>query len=445
MTTVSDDDDQREGLLRERRTSDLLARLLLSAYVNDETIAIREEEEEEEEEISRATELSRLRKRKVDASSPSFSTLESKRRLVVPNEPTRAEPVREIKPVIRVPVRREAVRQPVIRERVKPEWLVNLMREENGVDAKLIIEKDLRKSDLATNLTRLLIPWNQMAEMDFLTEAEQIIIDDHFNRRRLTGVDVILVDSNGGKWNLNLRRWDMKSSSNYVLITGWRKVCLHNRLRLNQRIHLWSFRSRGRLYFALVPPAQAPAPAPGPVTIPAPAMAQDLEPVLDAASSSAQAPVVTRNSDELYIVDASLEVDEESRRRIFVDFPRRRRGTRVEVPAPAPTRDSSNVGQSIDEDLDYVSRSPEVDEEMASNLLMLAAVAEADMRIRSTQVPVPAPAPTRDSGNIGQSINEDLDNVNRSSGVGSNMSPFNILCAVAEAELKKLEGLRRLN
>ncbi|CAA7045535.1 unnamed protein product [Microthlaspi erraticum] len=364
---------------------------------------LRKDEEEEEEEKSRAAKLSHLRKRKVDecesqqinpnhdASSPSFSTVESKRRLVVPNEPIRAaEPVRERKPPVK---RKPPVRQPVIRRErgVTPEWLVNLMREENGVDAKLIIEKDLMKSDLATNLTRLLIPWNQVVERDFLTEEEQRNIDDHFNKRRQTGVDVILVDSKGGKWDLNLRRWDMKSISNYALITGWRKVCLHNRLRLNQKIHLWSFHSKGRLYFALVPPAPAPGPAPGPVRIPAPAMdhaqapgpvmaptpamAQDLEPVLDAASSSAQAPVVTRNSDELYIVDASLEVDEESRRRIFVDFPRRSRSTRVEVPAPAPT-DSSNFGQSIGEDLDNVKRSPEVDVNVAYNLHILALAAD---------------------------------------------------------------------
>ncbi|CAA7041827.1 unnamed protein product [Microthlaspi erraticum] len=359
-TMMRDDDDQREGLMRERRTFDLLARLLV-AFRDEETRATRREEEEEQRKrflidcVTGEAARSLLGKRKTmerresqenpnrldhassssTSSSSSLSSVESEKRLAV--VPIRAVPIRELKPPVK---RKPPVRQPVIRrERGEtPEWLVNLMREEDGVDAKLVIEKDLMKSDLATNLTRLLIPWNQMAEMDFLSEEEQRNIDDHFNKKRLTGVDVILVDSNRRKWNLNLRRWDMKNSCNYVLVTGWTKVFRHNRLQVNQRIHLWSFHSKGRLYLALVPPPQPQA-----LALAADqdrVVAQPLAQATDAASSSPVASVVTRDFDVIFGREASLEAEEESNRR-FVNFPKRRRTGRV--PVPKPTRDSGEI------------------------------------------------------------------------------------------------------
>ncbi|CAA7045534.1 unnamed protein product [Microthlaspi erraticum] len=388
---MRDDDDQREGFLRERRTFDLLARLLV-AFRDEETRARREEKEEQRNRflidcVTGEAARSLLGKRKTmerrenqenpnrldhasssstTSSSTSLSSVESEKRLAV--VPIRAVPIRELKP---------PVRQPVIRrERGEtPEWLVNLMREEGGVDAKLVIEKDLMKSDLATNLTRLLIPWNQMVDMDFLSEEEQRNIDDHFNKRRLTGVDVILVDSNRQKWNLNLRRWDMKNSCNYVLVTGWTKVFRHNRLQVNQKIHLWSFHSKGRLYLALVPPQQPQAPVVAqPLALDADqdrVVAQPLPQATDGASSSAMASAVTRDSDDIY----EREAEEESNRR-FANFPKRRRTGRV--PVPEPTRDSGELNL------------------MAAEIAPMEAVQETI----SWTCRVPVPETTRESGEI---------------------------------------------
>ncbi|CAH2059874.1 unnamed protein product [Thlaspi arvense] len=243
-----------------------------------------------------------------DASSSSMSCVASKRRLLVPDgEPIRAEPIREIKPPVRSRIK-PAIREPVRRERaVMPEWVVDRMREENATDAKLITEKGIKASDLSTQLARLLIPFNQMEEMDFLNEAEQIIIEEHRSKISKKGVPVNLVsdsgrdrDRNRKQWKLNLKRWDMKTSCNYVLNSGWNDVSGHHRLRVDQIIRLWSFHSqRGKreLFFALelVPPPPAPAMAL------APALAQAQDPVPAAASSSTPVPVATRDSEELHI------------------------------------------------------------------------------------------------------------------------------------------------
>ncbi|VVB07481.1 unnamed protein product [Arabis nemorensis] len=203
--------------------------------------------EEVEEEMSlRATKSFSLRKRKLAehasqnqqqnpnrvASSSSSYHVASKRRLVVPNEPVREiEPVREREAPARK--RKPVIREVVVRERPEetPEWLVNLMREENGFDAKLIIEKELTATDIAKHQNRLLIPLNMIVEEDFLNEEEMRFITDHRLKRRVKGVDVIFVGFEGQKCELNFRRWDMKSSANYVLISGWHNAATKRKTR----------------------------------------------------------------------------------------------------------------------------------------------------------------------------------------------------------------------
>ncbi|KAF8108705.1 hypothetical protein N665_0104s0031 [Sinapis alba] len=316
MVTRDNDDDDNKRSEGKKRCFDLLATLLL-AYGDDEIRARRGREEQERNMLmihtitSAATNMtSLLTKRKIDddhdecknqentaSSSSSLSLVEFKRRRVESNdEPIRAEPIREIKPPVRErkgpvkgkePVRREPgwlvelIREKKgVNARVTPGWLVELMKTFKGEeDAKMIFEKVMTKTDLTPNQGRLLMPFQQMSDMDFLTNAELMILEEHYKalvekgavkkgvdvkkedvkkEDVKKGVDVILLHRSGNKrWKLNMRIWEMRSSFNYALCAGWNQVVRDNNLQRNQTITLWSFHSHdGTLYFAFDPPTQ---------------------------------------------------------------------------------------------------------------------------------------------------------------------------------------------
>ncbi|KAL0740708.1 hypothetical protein Bca4012_082221 [Brassica carinata] len=300
MATNDGDNKRWEGSSlqkAEKRCFDLFATLLL-AYGDDETRARRGKEEQERNMLmihtitSAATNAFLLGKRKIDndrdhecknqentasSSSSSRSLVEYKKRRVESSDedkPIRAEPIREIKPRVRERKGQVKRKEPVRREPVvTPEWVIDLVRDNKGVeDAKMIFEKVMTKTDLKPSQARLLMPFNQMADMDFLTEAELKILEKHHKGKHAKkgvdddddstkGVDVVLLHRNGGdrKWNLNMRIWEMRSSFNYALCTGWNKLVRDNKLQRNQTITLWSFHSHdGKLYFAFDPPTPAP-------------------------------------------------------------------------------------------------------------------------------------------------------------------------------------------
>ncbi|KFK31199.1 hypothetical protein AALP_AA6G081100 [Arabis alpina] len=281
-----------------------------------------------------------------DVAFSSFSR-SYKMRVVVPNEP-----VREI----------ETVRQVVKKKRETPEWLINLMREENGFDPKFIYEKQLTQTDIAKQQNRLLIPMSKIQETDFLNVDERRMIMEHNHKHRETGVGVTFVGPNRQKCELDLRIWDMRSTSNYVLVSGWYNATVSNGLVLNQTIRLWSFHTLKKLFFALAPPVQAqaqalallpapPDPAPPLALVPAPVIAPEAiapVPVQDLAivPVPALAPVVRKKCDERCMCEDCLDA-EEVRNRRFVFFPKKKRGTPARDKASS---DSDDDGQSRRED-----------------------------------------------------------------------------------------------
>ncbi|KAG2308780.1 hypothetical protein Bca4012_033656 [Brassica carinata] len=379
MATHDDDDDNKlsEGSSQEgeKRCFDLFAALLL-ACGDDETRAKQGQEVQERNMImietitSAATNTFLLGKRKIDdesknqqhiassssSSSSSSSLVESKRRRVESNdEPIRAEPIREIKPPVKKrkrPVKRKA---PV----VTPGWVVDLMKTVKGRegDAKMIFEKAMTKTDLAPNQGRLLMPFNQMADMHFLTEAEWKILEEHHKHKgdvkkgvnvdeKMKGVDVILLRRNGNNkgWELNLRIWEMRSSFNYALCTGWNQVVRDNDLHTNQTITLWSFHSRdGTLYFAFDLPTQDEE-----------GMALALVPVTSSSSM-----------DMVEISEEDPFACEEANRRLY-QFIRSSRTPRVCV--QIITNDSSGNLNLLESSLDLNRTPPEECTEMDSDL-----------------------------------------------------------------------------
>ncbi|CAF2287427.1 unnamed protein product [Brassica napus] len=361
MVTHDDDDDANkrgEGSSQEgeKRCFDLFA-ALLHAYGDDETRARRGQEEQARNMLmihtitSAATNAFLRGKRKIDDecknqentasssyTSSSSHVVESKRRRVESNdEPIRAKPIREIKPPVKERKRPVKQKEPVRREPgVTPGWLVELMRRKNGADAKLVIEKVITKTDLKPDQGRLLIPFKQIIE-DFLNERELSIVEEHHRADRdegLKGVDVILLNGNDAEvqWNANLRIWEMRSSFNYALCSGWNQFVRDNDLEVNQTRRLWSFHSRdGTLFLAFDPltPAQPQDIDEG--------MALALVPFNPEASSSSLGSFVC----------------EEANRRLLPKIPRSSRSPRVCV--SPPTSDSSDL--YLDEGLD-LNRTP---------------------------------------------------------------------------------------
>ncbi|KAJ4903393.1 B3 domain-containing protein [Raphanus sativus] len=341
MVTHDDDANKRvEGSKGgEKRCFDLLATLLL-AYGNDETKAKLGQEAQERRDMlvidtvtstSAATKAFLFGKRKIDyecnknqentsSSTSSRSLVEYKRRRVESSsddEPIRAVPITQIKPRFRERKGPVKQKEPVRREPgMTPEWLVELMRRHEGVEAKLVIEKVITKTDLKPDQGRFLAPFKQITEMDFLNERELSIVEKHHRGDSEKGLDVILLNGNDAEvnWDANLRIWEMRSNFNYALCTGWNQFVRENDLAVNQTRRLWSFHSRdGTLFLAFDPLIT-------PVTTHA------------AASSSSMAMVVV--SEDPFVL-------EEINRRLLPEIPRRSRTPRVWI--PDPTSDSSNV------------------------------------------------------------------------------------------------------
>ncbi|KFK33278.1 hypothetical protein AALP_AA6G354200 [Arabis alpina] len=296
------------------------------------------------------------------ASSSSSSNLV----LVVPNEPVRdIEPVRE---------REAPVRQVVKKKRETPEWLVNLMREENGFDPKFICEKELTKTDICGHQSRLLIPMKKIQDTDFLNEDEKRMIMAHHGKHRETGVGVTFVGPNRQKCELDLRIWDLNRTSNYVLVSGWNKATVSNSLSQNQTIRLWSFHTPGKLFFALAPPVQAQAQAQALALLPAPpdpALAPPLVPLLALVPAPVIAPeaivpvpvqdltiapvpalasVVRKKCDKRCMCEDCLDA-EEVRNRRFVFFPKKKRGTPARDKASSDSDDDDGQSRREDSDL----------------------------------------------------------------------------------------------
>ncbi|CAH8347945.1 unnamed protein product [Eruca vesicaria subsp. sativa] len=257
MVTDGDDRRSEEGSRGEKRCLMNLLALVRGVYDEDETRTVQGKDSVSKELClfkQKSDECNATNYYHDNASSSSSSCLSS----VVSQEPIRAEPIREVKVQRKRPVKGE--------RGVTPEWLVNLMGTLNGVEAKLVIDKMIEKSDVNANQGRLLIPFNQVVENDFLNEAELNLIDEHQRDHSQKGVDVIVIASDGRKRNANLRRWNM-NCPNYSLCSGWNDVVRENNLKdkIGQILQIWSFHSSqdGKLYLAFFhqPPAPKMHPA----------------------------------------------------------------------------------------------------------------------------------------------------------------------------------------
>ncbi|XP_058746736.1 B3 domain-containing protein At2g32645-like [Vicia villosa] len=128
-----------------------------------------------------------------------------------------------------------------------------------GRDVKLVIQKQLTKSDLTQNNGRLSIPKARVIE-SFLTTYEKSYLDYERNRKgekkdKIPSMIVSMLDPNLNLWeDLCLKKWKMETTEIYNIACGWNDLVKDNKWKKDQKIkvQLWSFRRNFKLHFALV-------------------------------------------------------------------------------------------------------------------------------------------------------------------------------------------------
>ncbi|XP_021296769.1 putative B3 domain-containing protein At3g24850 [Herrania umbratica] len=136
-----------------------------------------------------------------------------------------------------------------------PERLKKMIRDMEGTDEKLIIQKPLFKTDCSKHHGRLSIPVSKV-KVEFLTDDEKNMLV-RSNGNNSMGIEALLIEPSLQTRKVILKRWDMgkesgKNSSIYVLVREWNSVLEDNDMKIHDLIQLWSFRVKSALCFALV-------------------------------------------------------------------------------------------------------------------------------------------------------------------------------------------------
>ncbi|CAN4114320.1 unnamed protein product [Withania somnifera] len=115
---------------------------------------------------------------------------------------------------------------------------------------QLVIEKVLFYTDVNKSEGRLSIPVSQMSNK-FLKPEEEALLDTR-NGKKVCEMNVALMEPSCRVGEINLRKWNMKSSSSYVLTTYWNEVTRWNGFEAGTKVQLWAFRKEEKLCFLLV-------------------------------------------------------------------------------------------------------------------------------------------------------------------------------------------------
>ncbi|KAL5063221.1 hypothetical protein RYX36_024970 [Vicia faba] len=131
-----------------------------------------------------------------------------------------------------------------------PSHVNDMIKVLNGSDIKYIMCKELFKSDLNNNLNRLSMPITQI-KSDFLTEIEKATLETRDQEEKPIGIKVTVLDPCFNEFSLFLKKWNMKTTSIYILHQDWTHVLLENKFKENQKLDIWSFRVNEKLYLLL--------------------------------------------------------------------------------------------------------------------------------------------------------------------------------------------------
>nr|GMC56766.1 mannosyl-oligosaccharide 1,2-alpha-mannosidase MNS1-like [Ipomoea batatas] len=113
---------------------------------------------------------------------------------------------------------------------------------------KLVIQKELTKTDVNSTQNRLSIPARLVRE-EFLTEEEHLLLCQH-NAKNVCSIEVPLITPMMEVAKVNLRRWEMKkgkgvSSVSYVIANTWNAIRRRNKFESKMIVQLWAIRVDG--------------------------------------------------------------------------------------------------------------------------------------------------------------------------------------------------------
>ncbi|XP_031126829.1 putative B3 domain-containing protein At3g49610 [Ipomoea triloba] len=132
--------------------------------------------------------------------------------------------------------------------------LPNLPNNQEALNAKLAIEKELKETDVSNHHNRMSIP-SKHIHQKFLNREEELKLCER-NEKNVGSIDVPLITPTMEMVTASLRRWPMNKQSgppsiSYVLTSTWNKIKQQNKLRSGMNVQLWAIRIDGVLCFAL--------------------------------------------------------------------------------------------------------------------------------------------------------------------------------------------------
>ncbi|XP_038692208.1 B3 domain-containing protein At2g31420-like [Tripterygium wilfordii] len=130
-----------------------------------------------------------------------------------------------------------------------PDEFKNIIQEMNGTDPKLLIQKQVQETDLATHQRRFAIPRGELKTTEFLTREEHMIVD---RQPKGDSIELTLLDPALQEFEVHFKRWKMGNSFTYNLTTGWLKVLENKTLKVDDWIQLWCFQRDSKSCLALV-------------------------------------------------------------------------------------------------------------------------------------------------------------------------------------------------
>ncbi|GMN43735.1 hypothetical protein TIFTF001_012937 [Ficus carica] len=135
-----------------------------------------------------------------------------------------------------------------------PKNLMELVRRDFDVSTvTFVIQKSLFHTDLEKVENRLSMTLKQIASDEFLTEEEKRTLTRRRPDKRLKGIKVDFIEPNMSRTEMMLKKWELQSSSSYVLSHNWHNVSQRNKLKAGDIVQIWFFRSReGKPCIALV-------------------------------------------------------------------------------------------------------------------------------------------------------------------------------------------------
>ncbi|XP_059447843.1 B3 domain-containing protein At1g05920-like [Corylus avellana] len=121
-----------------------------------------------------------------------------------------------------------------------------------GLNIKLVIQKELTITDMNPSQDRFSIPRGQM-RFDFLSNEDQARLKEkEANGKHFKGKKVPLIEPGLKESSVFLKKWKFGNSSSYVLSNPWMDIAKRNGLKPGNNVQLWSFKVNQKLCLALI-------------------------------------------------------------------------------------------------------------------------------------------------------------------------------------------------